>query len=145
MNHWRNPGWRVLAVAAAIGCVQLAAVYPLAILDVRWFGPPPVPSPAFLWALLIMLPGLVLIEEVIFRGLILRKLVRPVGAVAALAISAALFAVAHGWRYGLLARFAAGLILGVLYLRTQSLWACMTAHAVHDVLAFGVLLKFLTR
>ncbi len=139
-NHWRNPGWRVLAVAVAIGCVQPFAVYPLAVMDERLFGHSSPPPPLVLWAALTLLPVMVLLEEWLFRGAILRRLVRPLGAIAALAISAALFAAAHGWRHGLLARFVVGLILGTLYLRTQSLWACITAHTVHDVFAFGWLL-----
>lgn len=139
-NHWRNPGWRVLAEAAVVGGVQLAITAPLAMWSERVFGTAGLDPRLVFSAGLVLMPVLVPLEEWLFRGVILRKLVRPVGAVAALAISAVLFAGAHGdWR-GLLPRFVGGLILGLLYLRTHSLWACITAHTVNNLLAIGWLL-----
>ncbi len=139
-NHWRNPGWRVLAASAAVGCVQLAVTWPLAVWNARVLGGAADWPPWLLWLALATLPAFMPLEEWLFRGVILRRLVRPLGAIAALVISAALFAAVHGWR-GIPTRFIVGLILGILYLRTQSLWACITAHTVHNAIAIGWMLQ----
>ena len=59
---------------------------------------------------------------------------------AAVTISSALFSLAHGNLANALARFAVGVVLGVIYLKTRSLWASMTTHAVHNVLLFSIIL-----
>lgn len=86
-----------------------------------------------LWAVLASLPVMVPLEEWLFRGVILRRLAPRVGAVGAVVVSAALFAIAHFSLSGAMGRFAIGLVLGVLYLATRSLWPGIAAHAMNNV------------
>jgi len=88
---------------------------------------------------LALTPLSVFFEEWSFRGLVLRLLVKPLGAVAAVMISSALFALTHLNLAGVPFRFAVGMGLGVVYLKTRSLWASITTHVVHDVLLFSIL------
>ncbi len=96
VDHWRFPGWWSLALAGGIGLVT-----PLLALVIAWatrriglvdesvhraFSP---------WLGLALTPLSVFFEEWIFRGMVLRLLVKPLGAVAAVMISSALFALAH--------------------------------------------------
>ena len=80
-------------------------------------------------------------EELLFRGLIQRDLMRAFGWKRALLAASVLFAVMHlTWRsipeLGFV--FIAGLILGGLYLRTKSLVAPIVAHGVNNVILVSV-------
>jgi membrane protease YdiL (CAAX protease family) len=71
------------------------------------------------------------LEEFLFRVLILGCLLRTARPWIALGISTALFAAVHdGW---LVPAFL-GLVLGLLYLRYRSLWLCVVTHSVHNLL-----------
>jgi len=74
------------------------------------------------------------VEEWICRGVILRYLIRPIGAIAALLVSSAIFSLGHGLA-GSPGRFIAGLAFGALYLRYHSLWPPIAAHVVNNALA----------
>jgi len=81
-------------------------------------------------------------EELLFRGLIQRDLMRAFGWKWALLAASVLFAVMHlTWRsipeLGFV--FLAGLILGGLYLKTKSLVAPIIAHGVNNVILVSVL------
>lgn len=81
-------------------------------------------------------------EELLFRGLIQRDLVAAFGWKWGVFGSSFLFAVMHlTWRsvpeLGFV--FLAGLILGLVYLRTKSLMAPIIAHAVNNVVLVAVL------
>lgn len=81
--------------------------------------------------------GLMLIvafsEEMVFRGYVLRNLMQSTTPVAALFVSAALFAIFHGANPGtswlaLMNVFLAGLLLGINYLFTKNLWFAIALH-----------------
>lgn len=74
-----------------------------------------------------------LAEEALFRGYAFQVLARAAGPAAAIAASSVLFAAAHGANpdVGALALvniFLAGVLLGVAYLRTLSLWFATAVH-----------------
>jgi membrane protease YdiL (CAAX protease family) len=83
-----------------------------------------------LWVIPIVSLVFVPIEEYVFRGVVLRWTWRVVGFVPALLVSSFAFGVAHGLGPWLWVRCIQGLILGVLYYRTRSLWPCIVAHYV---------------
>ncbi|MDH3222085.1 MAG: CPBP family intramembrane metalloprotease, partial [Gemmatimonadota bacterium] len=90
-----------------------------------------------LWTLAILLVPATA-EEVVFRGYPMRTLVRSWGPAMALMVTSAAFAALHGWNpeVGLLALAnigLAGLFLGVLLLKTGSLWWASGAHAGWNV------------
>jgi membrane protease YdiL (CAAX protease family) len=83
-----------------------------------------------------------LTEELLFRGLILRGLERRYGAVAALLISSAFFALSHFNLIQAIPAFAAGLYLGWLYRATGTLWWPMAAHALYNGLSLALASAF---
>ena len=70
-----------------------------------------------------------LMEELLFRGLLLPRLVRAHGVPAGLVVSAALFALVHGRPAPMAYALAAGLVLGALRLRFRSVVPCVALHA----------------
>ena len=80
-----------------------------------------------------------LLEEFAFRGWIQRPIERRLGASAAIAISAVLFAAAHFQPDYLPVRLAAGLVLGHAVYATRSIWTGVALHGAWNagVMAFG--------
>ena len=68
-------------------------------------------------------------EELLFRGVILRGLLRRYGTWTAALASALLFALAHLNPWQAVLALPLGLLLAWLYLRTRSLLPCIAAHA----------------
>ena len=79
-----------------------------------------------------------LAEEVFFRGFVLQGLMPSLGPWGAVAASAALFSVSHGAVGMLIPTLILGLLLGWLFLRAGSIWACFTAHAFQNALALSL-------
>lgn len=77
-------------------------------------------------------------EEVFFRGIVQRRLMRAVGPATAIVAVAAVFAFAGHVRadpvISLAIRLPGGILLGYLYHRTQSLLPSLAAHWVFDLL-----------
>ncbi|OOG25388.1 hypothetical protein B1C78_06625 [Thioalkalivibrio denitrificans] len=100
------------------------------------------------WANLLSLVSLVvlapLIEEMLFRGYLLHRLAQKLGLWAGVLVSSVLFGAVHP---DPLAAAVMGFGMAVLYLKTQTLWAPILAHALynlivwfwhlHDVLVLG--------
>jgi len=75
-------------------------------------------------------------EEIVFRGLLFATLRRRFGTSVAAVLSAAIFAVAHGYGVlGFAAVFWSGLLWAWAYDRTGSLLPSMAAHAVDNLMA----------
>ena len=70
-------------------------------------------------------------EELLFRGVVMENLL-PYGRQNAILISSLLFAVAHQNVAQMLYAFAAGILLGLLYERTGSIWNCVLLHLVNN-------------
>lgn len=80
-----------------------------------------------------------LAEEIVFRGAILRSLLRYVGSHwAAIAISAVIFAVAHVNPAQMPHAFLVGLLLGWMYYRTGSILPGVALHWVNNTAAYVV-------
>jgi membrane protease YdiL (CAAX protease family) len=101
----------------------------------------------------VSVPGLLAIslaagvgEELLFRGFLQATLTDlwsgPVGILAGLLIASLVFGLCHAlcWGYAVVAT-AMGLLLGLLFLATGSLWAPMTTHAVYDFCALVHMLR----
>lgn len=76
-----------------------------------------------------------LVEEVIFRGVVLRGLTATMGAWPAILWSAALFAMIHLNPWQGYHAFGLGVLFGWAYLRTGSLALCIVAHVVNNALS----------
>ena len=70
-------------------------------------------------------------EEFLFRGAVLTNLL-PFGRTPAILISALLFAVMHQNAEQLFYAFAAGVLLGLVYERTGSIWNCFFLHLANN-------------
>ncbi len=66
-------------------------------------------------------------EELLFRGVILSNL-KPYGKGMAVIVSALLFGLMHMNAAQLLYATAAGIVLGLVYVKTNSLWLCVLIH-----------------
>lgn len=129
-----------------VGCVLSALAHGLVLV---FAGPPP-PQPVeqvivelHAWGgwpglllLAALLPGVV--EEVLFRGVVLHGLRRNLSSGAAIVVCALLFAALHlsPWRF--LPQFAFGCLLGWLALRSGSVWPAAIAHAAHNAVWLAV-------
>lgn len=95
------------------------AVHDLLRVDSAWDGF------ALTLALVVIAP---ITEELLFRGVLLRGLVRSYGERAGLLVSAVLFGLLHGRPAEAIVAFVAGLVLGALRLRTRSVLPCIALH-----------------
>ena len=77
-------------------------------------------------------------EEWMFRGMILRGLVRKMHPVWAIMISAFLFALIHLNPWQGIPAFILGCVFGYVYLKTGNLWLCMLMHATNNSIAVVV-------
>jgi membrane protease YdiL (CAAX protease family) len=77
-----------------------------------------------------------LFEELLFRGLLFATLRRGLGAPGAVVLSAAIFAVAHGYgALGFASVFWSACLWAWAYEKTGSLWPCIASHAVDNLAA----------
>lgn len=72
------------------------------------------------------------IEELIFRGMIMHGLMRNYSKFTAVFVSALMFALWHlnPWQFP--ATFILGLVLGILMLRTRNIYLCILGHAINN-------------
>lgn len=77
-----------------------------------------------------------ILEELIFRGIILEGFLKRYSPTKAIIWSSVLFGLAHMNPWQFISAFAMGILLGWVYHRTQSLWPCIFIHFVNNFLAF---------
>lgn len=72
------------------------------------------------------------IEELIFRGVIMHGLMRNYSKFTAIFVSALMFALFHlnPWQFP--ATFILGIVLGILMLRTRNIYLCILGHAINN-------------
>lgn len=73
-----------------------------------------------------------IVEETVFRGLVLSRLKRVMPGWLAVVLSALLFGVCHGQAVWMAYAFVLGLLFGVMTLRTGSIWPSLIAHIVFN-------------
>ncbi len=134
----------VLGLAASIWILNLMLVGWMFRIFMRW-GYKPVevlPSPQtggeyLLFLLLIaLLPGIC--EEILFRGTIMPAL-QEHGPLAAVVFSSFLFALFHVSFTNLVSAFLLGLVMGLLVVKTGSLWSAIIYHITNNFLAVTAL------
>ncbi len=94
------------------------------------------------WSVLSAVVLAPLLEEYLFRGLFIDSMRRRMGTLGAVFVSALLFGLAHGIPQQAFNAFVVGLILGYIYVRTDSLAVVVIIHAINNALAY-VLLELL--
>ena len=81
------------------------------------------------------------IEEIMFRGILLRGFLQHYTEQRALLLSAGLFAVYHLTFAQLPVAFVGGLFTGWLYIRSRSLWPCVVAHIGYNTSAVVIVVQ----
>lgn len=87
-----------------------------------------------LWMSLSLTAGLC--EEILYRGFLIWYLNLLLPGMAAVLLAAIVFGLAHrylGWKDGVLRATIAGVVLGVAYLVTGTLWVPIALHVILDV------------
>lgn len=79
-----------------------------------------------------------IIEEMLFRGVILRGLLHRYSASLAIATSAAIFSIYHLNLYQLFPAFIVGCFIGWVYYLSKSLWPCIVIHVLNNTLALAL-------
>ena len=88
------------------------------------------------WAIITLVVMAPLLEEFLCRGIILESVRAKYGVVAALFLSSAFFAVLHGHPALAVNAFVMGLILGFIYIETNSIFSVVLLHAMNNGAAF---------
>lgn len=87
-----------------------------------------------------------IIEEILMRGYLLHGLSSSYGSVIALLVSSLLFALLHFNMVQTLSAFICGIILGLLYLQTGSIFCCILTHAGYNLISYlTMILPFCSR
>jgi|HubBroStandDraft_4_1064222.scaffolds.fasta_scaffold00006_176 membrane protease YdiL (CAAX protease family) len=88
-----------------------------------------------------------IVEEIVFRGIVLEGFVKLTNGVVAVVVSAVIFAGMHasGGVDQVVGAFAFGLFAGWLYLRTRSVAPTSAAHIVYNAVAFYPLILYMIR
>jgi len=77
-----------------------------------------------------------IIEEILMRGFVLGGLKNTYGVIGALLISALFFAILHFNMVQTLSAFVCGIILGLLYIKTNSIPCCIIAHCGYNLISY---------
>ncbi|NND06038.1 MAG: CPBP family intramembrane metalloprotease [Saprospiraceae bacterium] len=83
-----------------------------------------------------------LLEELLFRGVILRGFLKNMSPAKGIFWSALLFGGVHMIPAQAVSAFFAGLLIGWLYYRTLSLWPCIFVHFINNLLSYSLFLYF---
>lgn len=89
-----------------------------------------------MWAFATLVIAAPLLEELLFRGMLLESARRRYGDTIAWLLSSLLFAVVHLHPTVAVNAFFMGLVLGFVYLLTESLWGSVLLHAVNNLIAY---------
>ncbi|MGL5823002.1 MAG: lysostaphin resistance A-like protein, partial [Sarcina sp.] len=76
-----------------------------------------------------------LIEELMYRGIILNSLIKKYPEKIALILTSLLFGIMHFNFYQTINAFLVGLMIGYLYIKTKSLYLCITIHFFNNFIA----------
>ncbi len=141
----RTFSWRWLWIA--LGLIVLAVIVSIVLEPIlhagrdqglapeRW---QPDRAPAFIANAIVIATVVPLGEELFFRGLGVRALA-PLGSIVAVATTALVFALAHGFLTGLPPLFLFGLAIAWVRLRSDSVWPGVIAHGAYNVLGIAAI------
>ena len=119
-----------LVLLAAWGNAAVMFVFPLSREDIAEFDAQMAPGVV---STLFGCIGAPVLEEMLFRGVILRGFLRRYTRNFAIVWSAALFALAHLNLYQVCTALALGVVAAWLYERCRSLWPCILLHAAYNM------------
>ena len=91
------------------------------------------------WTILSLVLFAPVFEELICRGVVLGSLRSRYGVTIAWLVSSLFFGILHGQPVQVVNAFVVGLVLGYVYIATDSLWAAMILHALNNAVAYLML------
>lgn len=91
------------------------------------------------WSVLMLVILAPVMEEVLFRGILLEAVRSKYSSGRAIVVSALMFGVIHFIPQQVVNAFVIGLILGFIYVRTDSLWPVIIIHALNNAMAYVVM------
>ena len=118
----------LMLLAGALNSIVIA-LFPMSLQDQALLGEMMSPG---LVPLLFACVAAPVLEEMLFRGVILRSFLRQYSRTRAILWSAAIFGIAHLNLYQFASALAIGIVAGWLYERCRSLWPCILLHAAYN-------------
>lgn len=91
------------------------------------------------WSVLMLVVLAPIMEEVLFRGILLESVRSKYSSGRAIVVSALMFGVIHIIPQQVVNAFVIGLILGYIYVRTDSLWPVIIIHALNNAMAYVIM------
>lgn len=91
------------------------------------------------WSVLMLAILAPVMEEVLFRGILLESVREKYSSGRAIVMSALMFGVIHVIPQQVVNAFVIGLILGFIYVRTDSLWPVIIIHALNNAMAYVIM------
>ena len=147
--------WPDLPVGALWGVIGQLAIFPLVYVPLRWFTDitqeeftepaqnmaDKATSPVGVVLLVLIVGvGAPIVEEIFYRGLLQRSLIRRLGPIGGIGIASVIFGALHFQLLQLPALALAGVLFGVLAYRSGRLGPAIVAHVVFNMTAVIVLL-----
>ena len=133
----------LLAAAALLGSLAFTAAYAAVVsgLGLDALVPEPLPiglagdGAVILITVLALGVWVPLVEEVFFRGFLFAGLAARYGLYVGIAMSAAIFALIHFSPPTIIPIFVTGILFGLVYHVTRSIWIPIAAHSAQNILA----------
>lgn len=91
------------------------------------------------WAIVTAVIFAPVFEELIFRGLVLEALLRRHRRLVCVVVSSAIFALVHFQPDVMLTAFVSGLVLGTIYLHTNSVFSTIILHSINNAIAYSLI------
>lgn len=117
-----------------------AAGYPVTLQDVVVIFLEPQSGWSLFFLLLLAVVVAPLVEETLFRGILLPVLMKKMSPGTAIVISSAFFALIHQHLPSMVPLFALAVVLALLYIYSGSLWTSIVLHAVFNGVSICLLL-----
>ena len=91
------------------------------------------------WAIVTAVVFAPVFEELLFRGLVLESLLRRHRRLLSVVVSSVIFAVVHFQPSVMFAAFVSGLVLGTIYLHTNSIFSTIILHSINNAIAYSLI------
>ena len=133
--HWYNSGLIIWGLAA-IGAVGIVEEPLLSLMPRSWLDSVNQTIGTGVWAICSLVVLAPIFEELIFRGVILGSLRQRFGVLASIVLSSLLFGVVHIVPQQAINAALVGVILGGVYVATESMPAVIILHAINNGLSY---------
>lgn len=91
------------------------------------------------WAIITSVLFVPIFEELFFRGLILESLLKRHRRLFSVIVSSVIFAIVHVNPAVMITAFVSGLVLGTIYLHTNSVFSTIILHSINNAIAYALI------